>query len=104
MFVRQVSIHLKADVASTFARTVENEALPILRKQQGFQDEITLVSGRDAVGISFWDSKENAEAYNKAGYADVLKVLSAVSDGTPQLRTFAIANSTLHKTAAIVAA
>jgi len=103
MFARQVSIHLKTNALSIFAQTVETEGLPLLRKQPGFQDEITLVSGRDAVALSLWDTKENAEAYNKAGYAEMLKVLSRVTDGTPQLRTFEVANSTFHKIAAMAA-
>jgi hypothetical protein len=106
MFARQVSIHLKADVTAAFTNTVENEILPGLRKQQGFQDELTLVvpGGRDAVAISLWDNKENAEAYNKSGYPEMLKILAKVSDGTPQVRVFDVANSTLHKIAASVAA
>jgi len=36
-----------------------------LRKQKGFQDEITFAipGGTDVVAISLWDTKENAEAY-----------------------------------------
>jgi hypothetical protein len=103
MFARQVSIHLKSNALAAFAETVEREGLPLLRKHPGFQDEITLVSGRDAVALSLWDTKENAEAYNRSGYAEMLKVLSTVTDGTPQLRTFEVANSTFHKIAAMVA-
>jgi len=106
MFVRQVSIHLKADVTAAFTNTIEKEILPALRKQQGFQDELTMVvpGGRDAVAISLWDNKENAEAYNKSGYPEMLKLLAKVSDGTPQLRVFDVANSTFHKIAASIAA
>jgi hypothetical protein len=52
------------------------------------------------VGISLWDTKEDAEAYNGAGYPDVLKTLSKVLEGTPTVETFEVANSTLHKIAA----
>ena len=101
MFARQVSIHLKAESVGTFTETVEKEVLPQLRKQQGFQDMITLVNGRDAVAVSFWDRKENAEAYDKASYPQVLQMLSKTIDGTPQVRTFDVATSTLHKVVAI---
>ncbi|HKR30422.1 MAG TPA: hypothetical protein VJT08_08090 [Terriglobales bacterium] len=106
MFARQVSIHLKADVTAAFANTIEKEVLPALRKQQGFQDELTLVApgGRDAVAISFWDNKENAEAYNKSAYPEMLKILGNVTDGPPQVRVFDVTNSTFHKIAASVAA
>jgi len=47
---------------------------------------------------------ENAEAYNKRDYPEMLKLLAEVSDGTPQVRVFDVSNSTFHKIAATVAA
>jgi hypothetical protein len=105
MYARQVSIHLKA-VTSAFTNTIEKEILPALKRHKGFQDEITFIEagGRDAVTISLWDSVENAEAYNKRGYPEILKLLAQVSDGTPQVRVFDVSNSTFHKIATTVAA
>ena len=34
MFARNVSIHLKPNTLSDYTRTLENEILPLLRKQQ----------------------------------------------------------------------
>ena len=42
MFVRNVSINLKPNTLTEFTRTMEKEVIPLLRKQKGFQDEITL--------------------------------------------------------------
>ena len=44
MFTRSVSMHLKPNNVTEFTRTIENEIIPLLRKQKGFQDEITLVA------------------------------------------------------------
>ena len=44
MYTRNVSMKLKANSAPEFARTLENEVIPMLRKQKGFKDEITLVA------------------------------------------------------------
>ena len=106
MFVRNVSINLKPNTLTEFTKTMESEIIPLLRKQKGFQDEITFVvpGGRDAVGISLWDQKESAEAYNSHGYPDVLKALRNLVEGTPQVQTYEVANSTFHKIAARVAA
>ena len=106
MFVRNVSINLKPNTLTEFTKTMESEIIPLLRKQKGFQDEITLFvpGGRDAVGISLWDQKESAEAYNSHGYPDVLKALRNLVERTPQVRTYEVANSTFHKIAARVAA
>ena len=102
MYTRNVSMKLKVNSAKEFTRTLENEVIPVLRKQKGFKDEITLIAPErnDAVGISFWDRKEDAEAYNREQYQDVLKTLSKVLDGTPKVESFEVANSTSHHIAA----
>ena len=63
MFARSVSFRLKPGRAAEFTRLLDKDIIPMLRKQKGFQDEITLVApgGADAIGISVWDLKENAE-------------------------------------------
>jgi hypothetical protein len=101
MFARHVSIQLKADSAPKLNRLIENEILPLLRKQKGFRDEITFVAPErsQALGISLWDTKGDAEAYNSAGYPEVLKGLSKVVEGTPKVETFEVANSTFAKSA-----
>ena len=102
MYTRNVTMKLKANSAPEFARVIENEILPLLRKQQGFRDEITFVAPErsEAVAISFWETKENAEAYNRTGYPEILKTLAKVIEGTPKVETFELSNSTLHKLAA----
>ena len=106
MFTRSVSLRLKPNNVAEFTRTLENEIIPLLRKQKGFQDEITLVApgGLEAIGISFWDQKENAEAYNRTTYPEVQKALAKVVEGTPQVQTYEVSNSTFHQIAARVAA
>src|ERR1035441_3921125 len=77
MFARNVYLRLKPNTLSEFTRIFEKEVIPMLRKQSGFRDEITFAvpGGLDVVAISLWDTKEYAEAYNTAGYPEVLKVL-----------------------------
>jgi hypothetical protein len=105
MFARKVSMHLKGSVPE-FTQTPEREVLPLLRKQKGFRDEITFVApgGKEAFGISLWDQAENAESYNRRAYAEVAKALAKVIDGTPQVETYEVANSTFHKIAAAAVA
>jgi heme-degrading monooxygenase HmoA len=92
---------LKANCAPEFTRTLEKEIIPLLRKQMGFQDEISFVSPErnEAVAISFWDKTESAEAYNREKYPEILKALSKVVEGTPRVETFEVANSTSHQIA-----
>ena len=102
MYARNVRMQLKANSSSQFTQTLEKEVIPLLRKQDGFQDEVTFVvpGGTEAYAISFWQSKENAEAYSRTGYPEVLKALGKVVEGTPQLQLYEVANSTFHKIAA----
>jgi hypothetical protein len=99
MFARFVSMDLKPDSIAEFTRTIENEVLPLLRKQKGFKHEITFVApnGTAAVGISLWDHRENAQAYYRTTYREVLGLLSNVVDGIPEVMNYKVANSTLHK-------
>jgi hypothetical protein len=101
MFARHVSIKLKANSAPEFNRIIVNEIIPLLRKEKGFEDEITFIAPErsEAVAISFWATKENAEAYHRAGYPDVLRALAKVIDGTPKVEMFEVSNSTFHKLA-----
>lgn len=102
MHTRNVSMKLKSNSTAEFTRTLEKEIIPLLRKQKGFQDEISFVAPErnEAVAISFWDKKDNAEAYNREKYSEVLKALSKVVEGTPRVETFEVANSTSHEIAA----
>ena len=102
MFARHVTMKLKANSGAEFNRIIENEVLPLLRKQKGFRDEITFIATErsEAVGNSFWDTKEDAQAYNISGYPEILKTLAKVIEGTPKVETFELSNSTLHKLAA----
>ena len=51
MFARSLSIRLKPNSIGEFTQLMEKEAVPALRKQKGFQNEITLVvpGGSEAV-------------------------------------------------------
>jgi heme-degrading monooxygenase HmoA len=102
MFTRNVTMKLKPNTAPEFKGLVENEILPLLRKQQGFRDEFTFVAPErsEVLAISLWETKENAEAYNRAGYPEILKIVSKVVDGTPKVENFELSTSTLHKLAA----
>ncbi len=106
MFARRVSMHLKPNSAAEFTQRLEKEIIPLLRKQKGFQDEITFVApgAAEAFGISLWEKAENAEAYNRGTYPEVTKILARVVEGTPQVETYEVSNSTFHKIAAPVAA
>ena len=54
----------------------------------------------EAIAISFWDTKEEAEAYNVTGYSEVLKNLAGLVEGTPRVGTAEVMTTTFQKLAA----
>ena len=102
MFARNISIHLKSNMLSDYTRAFEKDVLPLLRKQNGFKDEITFAGsgGVDVTAISLWDNKNDADNYNAHTYQQVLKTLARFIDGTPKVQTFDIVNSTFHNISA----
>jgi len=101
MFARNVSIHLKSNMLSDYTRTFDKDILPLLRKQKGFRDEITLSNpgSLDVIAISLWENRADAEAYNTSTYPEVLKTFARMLDGTPKVQTFDAVTSTLEKVA-----
>ena len=104
MFTRNVSFRLKSNMLANYTQTFENKILPLLRKQKGFKDEITFSNpgSLDAIAISLWESKANAEAYNTNTYPEVLRTFARMIDGTPKVQTFEAVTSTFHNVAVAV--
>ena len=104
MFARKISIHLKPNTLAEFTTILEQNVIPLLRKQRGFKDEITFAAAgsTDVLAISLWDTKPNAEAYDGDGYKEVLKMLGSVIEGTPKIGTTEVLYSTFHDTCTAV--
>lgn len=104
MYARNVSFHLKTNMLTDYTRAFDKDILPLLRKQNGFKDEITFASSNeiDVTAISLWDNKADAEAYNTNTFPEVVKTLSKVIERTPKVQTCEVVNSTFHKITAPV--
>ena len=102
MFARNVSFHLKSNMLDDYTRSFDKDILPLLRKQNGFKDEITFSgpSGVEVNAISLWDNKASADTYSTNSYPEVLKTISRFIEGTPTVQTSEVVNSTFHKIAA----
>ncbi len=78
----------------------------MIRGLKGFQDKIVLVAsgGLKAIGLSIWDEKEDAEAYGRGMFREVLKALAKVIEGTSRVETREVSNWTFRKIPAHVVA
>ena len=95
-FARNVHFQIKNGKEKEFTTLFENEVIPMLRKQSGFQNELTFVNPDEAVGVSLWDNRKSAEAYQTSTYPQILAKLNPVIVGTPTVKTYDVTASTLH--------
>jgi heme-degrading monooxygenase HmoA len=95
MFARHVAIKLKEDSITKFARVIKTKVAPLLRKQEGFVNQVVLVSPEraEAIVITFWDKKESEEAFNRTQNPEVLRRLLEVIEGDPKVNLFEVINS-----------
>jgi hypothetical protein len=102
MFAHKLSMYLKNDGALAFKHKIEGDIIPLLRKQLGFLEQITLLylNGREVHAFTLWESAEHAEAYNRGAYKEAERMLSSVIDGIPRIQTYEVLNSTIPKSAA----
>ena len=92
-FARNVQFQVKSGKETELNNLFEKEVLPMLRKQEGFQEEVTLVNPKGAHFISLWDNRKNAETYATATYPQILSKLTAFIVGTPSVENYEIASS-----------
>jgi len=104
MYARNVTFRVKTNMQSDYNHTFESQILPLLQKQKGFKEAITLSNpgSAEAVSISLWEHKSNADDYNTHAYPEVLKTLARVIDGTPRVQPFETAVSTARNVHATV--
>jgi quinol monooxygenase YgiN len=102
MFTRLVEITTKHDKSHEMATAIREKVIPILQKQPGFIDETVLVSDAEpnrVLALSFWKKQEDAQRYHDKEYKNVREAVQHLMDGEPQVRTFDVHSSTLHKIA-----
>jgi heme-degrading monooxygenase HmoA len=92
MVARHVTIRLRPDSVAKFARIVETEVTPLLRRQDGFLRHYTLLSleRAEAIVITLWDSKEAEEAFNRTQNPELSRSLLEVVEGTPKVDLFEV--------------
>ena len=90
MYARKVSLSVKSDASSQFFQKVEQELIPLFRKQKGFLDYLIVLSdkGREAYVFSFWENNDDAEKHDRAIFPVLPKLLTGVFDGSVRIHAF----------------
>jgi heme-degrading monooxygenase HmoA len=79
---------------------MNDKVLPILKKQQGFVDEIVLVSSTDpnhVLAQSFWNSREDAERYNRDQFPKIREMMQDVLASPPAVETYDVDTYATHR-------
>jgi heme-degrading monooxygenase HmoA len=107
MFTRVVEMISKPGKSQELANTINDKAVPILKKQRGFVDEIVLVSSGkpdQVLALSFWNKREDAEEYQREQYQRIHDTVRDLLETEPDIRTYDVYTSIAHKIAASKAA
>ena len=98
MYVRQVTAHFKPSKFDMLNQRLEEEIIPLLKRQSGFRDELSIFDKDkdEAITMSFWDTKQDADTYARDLYPSVHKKMQETLEDTPQIRSFEVANSTWY--------
>jgi len=100
MFTRVVELTCKSGKAKELANAIDEKAIPILKKQRGFVDEMVLVSDAEpnrVIGISFWNTKADAEQYHREQFPKIHDTVRNLLETDPVVRTFDVHSSTTHR-------
>jgi heme-degrading monooxygenase HmoA len=94
-------MRLRADSVTKFGVVIETVVMDLLRRQPGFVDQITLISPEqaEAVVITFWQTRESEEAFNRTQNPEVLEKLLSVIEGTPQVNLFEFVSCSAYQQA-----
>jgi len=95
-FARNVQFQVKSGKEQEFKSLFETKVVPMLKKEKGFLEELTLVNKNGVLGISIWDDRKSAEAYQSSTYPKVVETLQPLLVGTPKLETYEVGVTTLE--------
>jgi hypothetical protein len=85
---RSVRFDIATDKNEEFHTLFQNEVLPILKKQDGFKNELLLVENQHVLAISVWKNADSAKKYETATYPQVDKTLRPIMAGRATVETF----------------
>lgn len=99
MFMMFIEGGLKPGKREEFVKVWNSQILPLLKKQDGFVDEMLLMEeGSQApCGLSFWKSREQCEHYEREGFPQAKNFVQHLLQGTPNIRKFEVESAETFK-------
>ena len=94
-FARSVQFQVKNGKEKEVTTFFENEVIPTLKKQPGFEQYLTLVNKDGSLGISLWEDRKSAETYQTSIYPTLLTKLNHLIEGAPKVEMYDVTATTL---------
>jgi len=94
-FARNVQFEIKPGQSKEFNRVMHSDVLPLLKKQNGFSEELTMIKQDKGIAISVWKDQASADAYVTAAYPQVLEKLNPLLVAAPRVETYDVTASQL---------
>ncbi len=88
LVARSIRFDIATGRSNDFHTLFQNEVLPILRKQDGFKDEMLLTNGDHVVAISLWTNADSAKKYETTTYSAIEQKLRPIMTGSPTVETY----------------
>ncbi len=106
MIARHIEVNLKPEKLVEFKNLYEKEILPLMKRQTGFLDSITLVPENmndKSVTITLWRTKQDCENYHNKDYPKVLDLVRPFLRDTPKIDLFNVEYTTFRKVETVAA-
>ena len=106
MIARHIEVNIRPDRYNEFKTLVETDVLPILKRQNGFLDSLSLVTENKMdrhIVITLWKTKNDAETYQKREFPKILEMLKPFLVGTPTVDYFNVEHTTFRKVESVAA-
>ncbi len=90
MYARKVSLCFKSESVILFLKKMENEVVPLFRKQRGFLDHLIIVSdsGNLIYVYTFWEDREASERFDSTTLPMLNKLLAEVVEDELRVHAF----------------
>lgn len=96
VYARNIKFEVHPEKTKEFNTFFNSDILPLLKKQEGFREEMLLFRENKGMGISLWNTRENIEKYNTTVYPEISKKLTPFLTGQPTVEVYELTTGTLN--------
>ena len=99
MYMMLIEGELKPGKKDEFLKAWSSQILPLLKKQDGFVDEIMLLEehSQQPRGLSFWKTREQAEQYQREVFPQAKRFVQHLMRNAPRVRKFDVEASEVFR-------